>query len=490
MIIFAFIAIGLILILVVHSVISERQANRKRAANKIVLPDIFPQYTATNEAETATEEEEHTMSQPNKEDDDTALLEDKSELDKFVFFSTKTTGVNPGYQSIEIAISDATGKVLLHSRMKPSIVVEPNAFREHGISFSALKKAANLQALMLEISPLVNGKILLAFDIEYEIKGLQNSAAAGKFEIQLPSQQISVQKYAQQTFKLSKKPTLNELCFALGLEQVDPNDTVKVAQTIAHIYRKLYVLNKMRDGQAFEHLSNVQPALLSKISAESLLELKLNDQHQIDVFVPSQLSNPDALDSLPLAQLDKDASAEYHSTLATGGQFNLSIKPERPLPKIHLDILTSEQIRAEQAKQKQQACDHLREQLMLPNTLPSDHVYKLPLRIESGDLEGELLTLDFAIGEQLSIRNIHIDDFLDGEHKLKVRDKTGDFIGYQALTDDWLEIAKYIVNGHEALLVLTKILPEEVEVKLQEVAQGVIEEQESTTPECGREQDQ
>ena len=53
--------------------------------------------------------------------------------DDYVIFDTETTGLrNP--HPVEISIIDLTGKTLLNSRLKPPILIEPDATAIHGCS--------------------------------------------------------------------------------------------------------------------------------------------------------------------------------------------------------------------------------------------------------------------------------------------------------------------------------------------------------------------
>lgn len=104
-----------------------------------------------------------------------------------VILDTETTGLADTDQIIEIAVVSGTGEVLLNTRVKPTVAINPHAQAVHGISISDLKDAPSWREIHDKFCKLIAGKRVVAFNADFDIRMIQQSSAAFGLSVDLPN---------------------------------------------------------------------------------------------------------------------------------------------------------------------------------------------------------------------------------------------------------------------------------------------------------------
>jgi len=99
-------------------------------------------------------------------------------MPEYVFLDTETTGLDDDAQVVEIAIVDATGTVLFESYCRPTVPVEPEAQRVHGIGPEVLAAAPAWPDIADQVSEVLEGKRVVIFNSDFDIRILQQTATA------------------------------------------------------------------------------------------------------------------------------------------------------------------------------------------------------------------------------------------------------------------------------------------------------------------------
>ena len=92
-----------------------------------------------------------------------------------VIFDTETTGWDDRAEIVEIAIVDANGEVLLDSLVQPVGTVPSDSTAVHGLEARDLVDAPTIDDLMPQIGELFNGRLVMAYNLDYDWRLLQQS---------------------------------------------------------------------------------------------------------------------------------------------------------------------------------------------------------------------------------------------------------------------------------------------------------------------------
>lgn len=118
--------------------------------------------------------------------------------DGFVVLDTETTGLGPRAEIIEIAALDATGEVLLESKVWPRSGRVPAASsRIHGFSIGDLKGAPTWPELLLELERKLDGRRVLAWNAPFDERMAQQSSRLWSLAPQLPAFECAMRAYAR-----------------------------------------------------------------------------------------------------------------------------------------------------------------------------------------------------------------------------------------------------------------------------------------------------
>ncbi|CAI1758724.1 3'-5' exonuclease [Serratia marcescens] len=88
---------------------------------------------------------------------------------------TETTGLDDKAEIIEIAVIDATGKVLLNTLVKPSKPIPAEATAIHGITDEMVKDAPTWPEVNPQLSCLISGKTIAIYNAEYDLRLLEQT---------------------------------------------------------------------------------------------------------------------------------------------------------------------------------------------------------------------------------------------------------------------------------------------------------------------------
>lgn len=96
---------------------------------------------------------------------------------KPIYLDTETTGLEKTDEIVEITILDDGGGVLFNSLVRPSQPIPQKASAIHGISNDEVQKAAPWPILWPQIRPLLVGKVIVAYNSDFDHRMLQQSHA-------------------------------------------------------------------------------------------------------------------------------------------------------------------------------------------------------------------------------------------------------------------------------------------------------------------------
>lgn len=99
-----------------------------------------------------------------------------SQPENVVFLDTETTGLNPGYEVVQIAVVDASGAVLFDSKVYPCGFIEEGATAVHGLEIKHLAQEPYFEAIEDELYSILNNKTVVAFNSEFHRHALFNSS--------------------------------------------------------------------------------------------------------------------------------------------------------------------------------------------------------------------------------------------------------------------------------------------------------------------------
>ncbi|TXE72647.1 3'-5' exonuclease [Serratia nevei] len=88
---------------------------------------------------------------------------------------TETTGLDDKAEIIEIAVIDATGKVLLNTLVKPSKPIPAEATAIHRITDEMVKDAPTWPEVNPQLCSLISGKTIAIYNAEYDLRLLEQT---------------------------------------------------------------------------------------------------------------------------------------------------------------------------------------------------------------------------------------------------------------------------------------------------------------------------
>ena len=115
----------------------------------------------------------------------------------FYVLDTETTGLGRQDEIVQIGIVDKKGNPVMNELIKPTIPIPPGASRVHGIYDHDVEEAANFGDIYTELSKLLAGQIVIAYNMTFDRRMMQQSGDKyGLPEIRM-SQHCAMRQYAQ-----------------------------------------------------------------------------------------------------------------------------------------------------------------------------------------------------------------------------------------------------------------------------------------------------
>ena len=100
-----------------------------------------------------------------------------------LFLDTETTGLSDMEEICEIAIIDVVGQVLINTLVKPTKRIPHSSTEIHGISDETVAGAPTFRDLVPSLDQILRGRIVIAYNMEFDIGKLARSARANGFNL-------------------------------------------------------------------------------------------------------------------------------------------------------------------------------------------------------------------------------------------------------------------------------------------------------------------
>lgn len=95
-----------------------------------------------------------------------------------LFLDTETTGLGNTAQALEIGLVNSQGETVYHTRLKPTVSIEPGAAAVHGISEAELADAPSWPDIAAQLRQHIGPRPLVIFNMDFDMRILKQTAAA------------------------------------------------------------------------------------------------------------------------------------------------------------------------------------------------------------------------------------------------------------------------------------------------------------------------
>ncbi|MDO2861527.1 3'-5' exonuclease [Escherichia coli] len=95
-----------------------------------------------------------------------------------LFLDTETTGLDDQAQIIELAISDSQGTILLETKLRPSVSIDPEAEDVHGLTIEFLANAPTWPEVSDQVRKILCGRALVIFNADFDTRMFRQTATA------------------------------------------------------------------------------------------------------------------------------------------------------------------------------------------------------------------------------------------------------------------------------------------------------------------------
>lgn len=95
-----------------------------------------------------------------------------------LFLDTETTGLGNTAQALEIGLVNSQGETVYHTRLKPTVSIEPGAAAVHGISEAELADAPSWPDIAALLRQHIGSRPLVIFNLDFDMRILKQTAAA------------------------------------------------------------------------------------------------------------------------------------------------------------------------------------------------------------------------------------------------------------------------------------------------------------------------
>ena len=106
--------------------------------------------------------------------------------DSWVILDTETTGLGPEAEVIQIGVIDGGGSVLMDNLLvKPTVPITSGAAAVHCITSEMVKDSPTFPEVLPQLLEVVRGKLLVVYNLQYDLRLLIQSALAHNHRWQL-----------------------------------------------------------------------------------------------------------------------------------------------------------------------------------------------------------------------------------------------------------------------------------------------------------------
>ena len=115
-------------------------------------------------------------------------------LRNFYVLDTETTGIDLRAEAVQIGIVDKDGHTVLDTLVRPKRPIPPEAQALHGISDAMVRNKPSFADLYAQLSSLLVGEVLVAYNMDFDWRILQQSGAPYGLPVLRPQAQHCVMK--------------------------------------------------------------------------------------------------------------------------------------------------------------------------------------------------------------------------------------------------------------------------------------------------------
>lgn len=116
----------------------------------------------------------------------------------FVIVDTETTGIGRSDEAVSVSVVDGRGTVLLDTFVRPRRPISAGAMKIHGISNRDVDKAPSFAEVYPELAQHLNGRVLIAYNLDFDWRILRNGCKQGEVALFKPkARHCAMLQYAQ-----------------------------------------------------------------------------------------------------------------------------------------------------------------------------------------------------------------------------------------------------------------------------------------------------
>jgi DNA polymerase III epsilon subunit-like protein len=388
----------------------------------------------------STEASETIKATVTTEDSEVVSEDTVSNQREFVVIDTETTGIEDGYEVIEISIVDDNGEILLNSLVSPTINIESTAQEIHEIDSNDLLEAPTFRDLSEEIFTILRENIVVGYNTNYDLEAIANSARANGLDYSEELECICVMQYANQIFKRERSLKLTDLANALGIECSGAHRALNDAQLTRLVFQRLRELDD-KGGELCPGFNNLDPKNLFAYPDEKSLNEWTSSDDRTMLFVSGTSGGMGRI-----AQLSEVTIKELHKLYAEEGRVDFTLRVVDGVPLIEMTHLNKQQLQEQSTENRLNYVQELKTGLLAA---------KAPARVSlkgvlKNYVDESLKPNMFNKGDFLFIKEGSLDTFLDDELLIPLADSSGAILAKQAYNRFWIRIVGNVINGYSA----------------------------------------
>ena len=166
---------------------------------------------------------------------------------RFYVLDTETTGLGRQDEIVQIGIVDKEGEMIMDKLIKPTIPIPLGASKVHGIYDSDVEDAPNFKDIYTELSKLLAGQEIIAYNMTFDRRMLKQSGA----EYELNWGKCAMIQYAQyrgqrrKGWRSYKWHRLGNAVAQEGLQVKDAHNALGDARMTLALIRKMAEENSL-----------------------------------------------------------------------------------------------------------------------------------------------------------------------------------------------------------------------------------------------------